>query len=197
MCIRGAAGAAGYTVIELLFTLAIAAALSLVALPATGRALDEIRIASAARYVAGRLIAMRMEAVRQSRACGFRFLAAGNDYTFTPYADGNGNGLRTAEMDAGVDHQIGPAERLGDKFPGVRFALPAGVPDADGLTGTSTDGVRIGAARILTFSFDGSATAGTLYLSGPGGHYAVRVLGTTGRTRVLAFDYGASSWRSY
>jgi len=76
----------------------------------------------------------------------------------------------------------------------VRFGLADSVPDADGLRGTGTDGVRIGSARILTMSPDGTATSGTLYLQGKRAQYAVRVLGATGRTRVLAFDRGRQAW---
>lgn len=187
----------GFTLIEMLFAVAIASALMLVTLPATARALDEIRAASAARYLAGRLMALRLEAVRQSRAAGLRFRSSSSDYLYAPFVDGNGNGLRTAEMDAGVDRQIGPWERLGDKFPGVRFGLRNGLPDADGSPNTGEDGVRIGTARFLTFGVDGSATPGTLYIDGRGGQYAVRVLGTTGRARVLACDEGLLTWRSH
>ena len=72
-----------------------------------------------------------------------------------------------------------------DKFPGVHFELMPGVPDADGEGGTGEDGVRIGSARLLTMSADGTATSGTLYIRGRRGQYAVRVLGVTGRTRML------------
>jgi hypothetical protein len=41
---------------------------------------------------------------------------------------------------------------------------------------------------------DGSASSGTLYLGGKGGQYAVRVLGVTGRTRVLYFHPGDHTW---
>jgi hypothetical protein len=34
-----------------------------------------------------------------------------------------------------------------------------------------------------------------LYVRGRGGQYAVRVLGATGRTRVLMFAMGAATWR--
>ena len=48
----------------------------------------------------------------------------------------------------------------------------------------------IGPAKILTMSPDGTATSGTLYLRGARSQYAVRVLGATGRTRVLKYDRG-------
>jgi hypothetical protein len=89
---------------------------------------------------------------------------------------------------------LGPFERLCDRFPDVRFELMPGVPDADGQAGTGTDGVRIGTARILSMSSDGTATSGTLYIRGRRQQYAVRVLGVTGRTRVLQYLPGDRSW---
>ena len=47
----------------------------------------------------------------------------------------------------------------------------------------------------MTFTADGTATSGTVYIrSGRGHQYAVRILGTTGRTRVLEFNVGAGTW---
>jgi len=69
------------------------------------------------------------------------------------------------------------------------------VPDADNQPVTSSDGVRIGSARILSLNPNGSATPGTLYIvSAHGAQYAVRVLGATGRTRVLKFDRVSNRW---
>ena len=41
---------------------------------------------------------------------------------------------------------------------------------------------------------DGSATSGTLYVQGRRAQYAVRVLGATGRTRVLVYNPGMRQW---
>ena len=69
------------------------------------------------------------------------------------------------------------------------------VPDIDGARITAdSDGIRVGSSRILTLGPDGTATSGTLYLHGRRGQYAVRVLGATGRTRVLRFDTGTGRW---
>ena len=62
------------------------------------------------------------------------------------------------------------------------------------MRNTGTDGVRIGTAKILTMSADGTATSGTLYLQGRRAQDAVRVLGATGRTRVLKYDTGRRTW---
>ena len=52
----------------------------------------------------------------------------------------------------------------------------------------------IGSSRILTLGPDGTATSGTLYVRGRRGQYAVRILGITGRTRVLRFHPGTGQW---
>jgi len=83
-----------------------------------------------------------------------------------------------------------------EQCPGIRFGLLPGVPDADGNSTTDPDGVRIGSARILTMSPDGTATAGTLYLHGRRSQFAVRILGATGRVRVLQFHQGTRTWRT-
>ena len=186
---------AGFTLLELLLSIAVGVAITTVSVPMTNQIVDEVRAAGAARYVAGRIMRIRLEAVRQSRAVALRFVKDGDDYIYTPYADGNGNGIRTADIQDGIDTPIGPPERIGDKFAGVRFVLDIGVPDVDGQKTTDPDGVRIGKPGILTMARDGTATSGTLYLRGRGGQYAVRVLGATGRTRMLMFARGAGAWR--
>jgi hypothetical protein len=60
----------------------------------------------------------------------------------------------------------------------------------------ASDGVRIGTSRILTLGPDGTATSGTLYLHGRRAQFAVRILGATGRTRLLRFDPGGRRWVS-
>jgi type II secretory pathway pseudopilin PulG len=190
----GTRSACGLTLIELLFTMALGITITGIAVPLMGNAVDAIHAASAARYVAGRIMSIRMDAVRRSTCVALRFQPVGADYAFAPFEDGNGNGVLTADIQAGVDRQLAAYERLGDKFSGIQFKLGLGVPDANGVSGTGEDGVRIGTPQILTMSPDGTATSGTLYLAGKGGQYAVRVLGATGRTRVLYFHHGDLTW---
>jgi type II secretory pathway pseudopilin PulG len=191
---RDRRGDCGATLLEILFAVAVSATAAAIALPLTGSTVDDVRTGLAARYVAGRVTSARMDAVRRSKTTALRFEASGGDYMFAGYADGNGNGVRSVEIGQGIDPVLGPFERLRDRFPDVRFELMAGVPDADGQAGTGTDGVRIGSARILSMSSDGTATSGTLYIRGRRRQYAVRVLGATGRTRVLQYSPGDRSW---
>jgi hypothetical protein len=189
--------AKGASVLEILFTLSVGVTMTAIAVPVVGGAIEEMRIAMAARYVAGRVRAVRMDAVRRSRAVGLRFEPRGDSddgYTFAAFGDGNGNGVRTTDIRGGIDVALTAEERLRDRYPGVGFGLAADIPDLDGRLGTGGDGVRIGTAQILTMSSDGTATSGTLYIRGRGGQYAVRVLGATGRTRMLQYQPGTRTW---
>jgi type II secretory pathway pseudopilin PulG len=198
---RAPADAAGATLLELLFALAVTSTLAGMATPAIADALDEMRTAAAARYIAARIGSARLDAVRHSQATALRFelspaVADGRDqdYAFAPIVDGNGNGVRSTEIRQGIDRAAGPSETLCEKFPGVRFELMPTAPDADGVRNTGNDGVRVGSAGILTMSPDGTATSGTLYIRGQRSQYAVRVLGVTGRTRMLQYQAGNGSW---
>ena len=186
----------GISLVEVLFALAMSVTVGALAMAMTSTAIDDLRTAVAARYIAGRIGSARIDAVRRAGAVALRFEPVDGDYVYAPYEDGNGNGVRTAEIRSGVDRQLGPSERLADKFPGVHFELMPGVPDADGQGGTGEDGVRIGSAGLLTMSADGTATSGTLYIRGRRGQYAVRVLGVTGRTRMLQYAAGNRIWLS-
>ena len=187
----------GYSLMELLLATSVAATMVGISVPLVSAAVDEMRVAMAARYLEGRIMNARMTALKHSTRVGLRFEPVARDYCFTEYADGNGNGVRATDIAAGTDPELAPRARLGDSFPSVAFGLRAGIPDLDGTRSASdTDGVRVGASRILTLGPDGTASSGTMYVKGRRGQYAVRVLGATGRTRVLFFDSGAQRWKS-
>jgi len=187
----------GFTFLELLFTTALIATVLSLALPVFSDAIDAQRTASAARYLAGRVYLARMEAVKRSTSVGLKFEEEGSDYAFTAHVDGNANGIRTLDIRTGVDWLLMDRERLAYNFPGVRFGLMPGVPDADGASDKANgDGVRIGSARVLTLGANGTATAGTLYVHGRQRQFAVRVFGVTGRTRVLEYNATSRTWVS-
>jgi type II secretion system GspH-like protein len=187
---------AGVTLVELLFTLTLLAIAIGMAVPVTTVVFDQIRTAGAARYLAGRILSARMEAIKRSTPVGLRFQPSASDDVFRCYMDGNGNGIRAADIERGTDPALSIAERIGDGFPGVRFELLRELPDIDGVRDGRVDGIRIGAARILTLDPDGTATSGTLYVRGRRAQYAVRVLGATGRTRVFQYHTGERRWIS-
>lgn len=190
---------AGYTVLELMLVGSLAITLSAVAIPNVVSGLESARTAAAARYLAGRLHLARLEAVKRSAAVAVRFEGPEQGYRFALFTDGNGDGVRARDIARGADHRLSADERLSEQFPSVRFGFIEGARTIDSGTTVAPedDPIQIGRSAFLTFSPNGTATAGTLYLRGRGAHqFAVRVLGVTGRIRVLEFNRQAGQWIS-
>ena len=175
--------------------MAIAGTLTAIAIPGLLQGLDDSRASGAARDLAARLGEARTDAVRRSTFVGLRFTPAAPDYLITKVMDGNENGLRTADLDGGVDLTLSTPQPLAWQYPGVTFGLLPGVPEVDGTAATTADGVRVGVSRILSMNPNGSSSSGTLYVHGrQRSQYAVRVFGATGRVRVFKYDWPKRRW---
>ncbi len=188
----------GFTLLDALLSVALLVILSGVLAPPLLSSLDAARTRGAARYLAGRLYLARAEAAKRAVYVALRIDDAANGYRYAFYADGNGDGVRSADIADNVDRAISPYDRLDEKFPGVTFGILAGITDIDAPTTAlpaGSDPVRFGNSNLLSFSPIGCATSGTFYVRGRGREQmAVRVLGATGRIRVLRFDFGSGKW---
>ena len=188
-------GIAGFSLLELVVADGLAATITVAAVPSVGRAVDNYKTVGAVRYVATRLQRTRMEAVARGFNAAMRFTATGTGYSFGIYADGNGDGVRSADIDRGVDRLLLGPERLGEQFSGVEFGTVAGLPGVEGSSPPGTDPIRIGSARMASFTPVGSSTAGSLYILGPNGaQFVVRLYGETGKTRILRFNSRTTLW---
>lgn len=156
------------------------------AIPRGRSLLHERRLRGAAHYVRGLLRQVRARAAAESRYVGIVFEETDGDPVFSIYADGNGNGIRRADIASGADEKLREPYRLSEIFPGVHYgSLPTGASEP------FFPGLRIGRSKILSFSPLGSCTSGTLFLSNDYGLvYAVIVLGTTGRVRIARYRGG-------
>jgi type II secretory pathway pseudopilin PulG len=188
--------AAGYSLVEVMFVMAFATTVTAMAVPQSLAALDDVRAAGAARYVAARLQRARTEAMARSATVGLKFTLVGMHYAYAMYVDGNSNGVRTTDIASGVDRQILAPERLVDQFRSVDFGTLPGLPPVDpGGTPPGSDAVHLGASNIAAFTPQGTATAGSLYIRGDRAQYVVRVYNDTARTRILKFDAVTNRWR--
>ena len=186
----------GYTVIEVLFTLAVVAVSAGVSVGGIRAGLDRVQARAAARYLTSRLLDARARAVRDAAAVAIQFRESAGVVSFQLYRDGNGNGIRASEMLANIDPPVADPERLEDEVGGVTFGLLGSLPSPDGAGMVDASGgpIRCGPADRLVFSPDGQGSSGTMYIRGRRSQVAVRVLGTTGRMRVLEYEPASGSW---
>jgi type II secretory pathway pseudopilin PulG len=191
-------GSGGYSMVEIMFALGLTVTLGTMAGGQFLTSVDEVRAQGAARYVATRLHQVRMEAIARSADVALQFVQVNGGYTYAPYADGNGNGVRTRDIQGGIDLAIASAERLSDRYTGVEFGILPGLPSVDpGGTAPGTDPVTLGTSNILTFTSLGSSSSGSLYVLGRRNQqYVVRIFGETGKTRVLRFDNRTRQWKA-
>jgi Tfp pilus assembly protein FimT len=174
-------------VIELVAVTAVIAILGAAAAAHVLSSVDHSRGYAAARYLAGRMALARTQAVSRGAAVGLRFTEEPAGFRVAVFQDGNGNGIRTLDVQAGVDRASEPSTSLFEQFPGVDIGLAPQSP--------ATSAVQLGQTNILTFTPLGTATSGTIYIRDRrGSQWAVRVLGATGRTRVLRYDAGTGDW---
>jgi len=187
------AASKGFTLAETLVALAIVGIAVAVALPAAASLRDAGRAAAGARRMATLLSQLRWKSVAERRTQGFQFRRGSNGWTWREVADGNGNGLRTADINRGVDPVLRPDRRLEDEIEHVTLGFPPGgtypeAPPGTQVLGPGDDPVRFGVSGLVSFGPLGSASSGTLYVTdGRGALYAVVQFGPTARLRVWRF----------
>jgi type II secretory pathway pseudopilin PulG len=202
---RARDAAAGVTLLELLITVSLAATLLLVSVPPILEASRRLRLTTSAAEVSRVLHLARSHAVRHSAHVGVRFSTdpATGRVTWTLYRDGNGDGVRSADIASGRDPQVGPGDRTLAHFGrGVGFGFPQNDPrtplrDPGGQRLTRLDDpIRFNNSDIASFGPTGTATPGSLYLTAHHGTLAcVRVTSRTGRIRVMVRDPRTGRWR--
>lgn len=190
------ASRAGYSLLELMFALGLSATISAAAAPQLLSSVDDVRAAGAVRFLSARLQQVRMEAIARSADVALQFSQAAGGYTYAVYIDGNGDGVRTTDIQRGVDLQIMAADRLSDHFAGVDFGVLPALPPVDrGGSPPGADPIKLGSSNILTFTPLGTATPGSLYVRGRRDlQYVIRIFGETGKTRTLKFDVQRKLW---
>ena len=186
------------TLVDSVVSLGVVAVLAGLAVPYLASAREESQVMAAARYLAAQAMLGRSRAVRHGTTVGLRFEQDDGGYLYATYVDGDGDGIRKADVASGIDRALDPPRRLHDAYPSVRFELDPALPSLTGTShgGGNADPIRFGPGDTLSFSPVGTATSGTLYLRGRSGlQCAIRVLGTTGRIRTLCYQAGDSEWR--
>lgn len=185
----------GFSLVEMLTVVAIALLAAAVAIPNLQPVFAESHLLGAARSFEGQFRLAASMAVRGGVYTAIRFERHDDDSDwYAVYRDGNGNGVRTADIESGEDALVSGPFPLTAGAPAVRVGINAGTPEIPPERGTLTgDPIRFGRSEILSFSPLGTATPGTFYLAGAHAQAAVRVTGGSARVRVMVCRGGR--WR--
>jgi prepilin-type N-terminal cleavage/methylation domain-containing protein len=187
----------GYSLSELLVAVAILGILLSVALPRIHAYRRRAAVIAAADVLRGVFREVRSEAIARGRNVGVRFVNSGTVWKYTLYVDANGNGVTNADIDAAIDRRItGPLPLDTHLAPATIAVPPQKVRDPDGDWMLPTDvPVQFNRSKICSFSPIGSGTPGSIYLSdGVSTFYAARVLGSSGKVRLVRYDSRSGKW---
>lgn len=185
----------GFSLVEALVAIAIIVAMATVATPPFRAYLAEVRLIGAGQEFKSRFRLAYWEAVRSGVYTAIRFeRREGGGVFYSVYADGNENGVLSADIESGVDRHVAGPFPLWGASPSVRVGINPGIPALPPERGLlAGDPVRFGRSDILSFSPLGTATPGTFYLAGDAAQAAVRVTGGSARVRLMVWRGGG--WR--
>ena len=187
----------GVALVDVVVACAVSAVVGTIAIPTIHAMRERDGVRAAAQFLGQRMQHARLEALKRNVTVAFRF-DPDNLGQVGSYVDGDGDGVIQRDIDAGTDYRLAPDAHLNDTFDSVRLHIASELPEPEGggTLAADSDPVRIGSTNLVSFSPLGSATSGTIYLAGQRGLQAcVRIMGATGRMRVLWFDPGTGQWR--
>jgi len=201
MCARRATRPEGFQLVELVVVLAVLAIAALISVPPLLRMSARLRVDVAAHELAGALRQARSLAISRSSYVAVKFYTSPGRVEYACFKDGDGDGVRNADIVAGVDRQITPRRMLAHRGGHLGFGFPPGRPprdpgDPDRRLGRLTDPIRFNDSDLASFSALGASTPGSLYVTDGRRELAVvRVLGITGKVRVMRWDPDADAWK--
>lgn len=189
----------GLTSIELVVGLALTGAL--LAATATGafHLQSALAVRSAAAELSAAFLRARAYALTKSITVALKFRRDGGRWEWALYRDGNGNGVRNAEIASGVDRSLGLAIvwPRSDVRPGILRGAPVPDPGNPGSwLDRLDDPIRFNSSDLCSFSPLGESTPGSVYLwDGRDRMAVVRVFGRSAKVRTLFHFRGEGGWR--
>ncbi|HKB79782.1 MAG TPA: GspH/FimT family pseudopilin, partial [Thermoanaerobaculia bacterium] len=161
----------GYSLIELVTVVAIVGLIALCAFPAFGTYRRRASMRSEAGELQNIFRLARSRAIATGLNVGVKFARAGNQWIYTIFEDGDGDGIRSDDITRGIDRRwVGPSLLIPQFNLATIALLRESIRDPDGepLPPTSS-AVRFNRSSICSFSPTGSATPGTIYITDGGG----------------------------
>ena len=179
----------GQSMLELVVAMVVIAWIGLIGSSAIDGARRSIALVAGVSELRALFQRVRMLAIAHNSNVAIRFRPVGDDeWSWTVYEDGDGDGVRNDDINRGVDKLLEQARLF--QHPPVRIGVPAAaVPDpANGKLLSLRLPVRFNSSMLCSFSSVGEATNGSVVLT-DGKHVTIiRVQGHTANVDVLRWD---------
>lgn len=194
-------GQRGFSLAEVCLALFLLGLASVIALPSLSVWIDGARLSAASGRLTLLFRQLRYQAIACASCRGVVFGPGSNGtVVFVVAEDGNGNGIRRAEVNDGTDPVVGGPVSLPAEHGGVCFgiidteAVPV-LPPGSGNLQNPADPIRFGSSDLVSFTPRGTSSSGTVYLLSPRGRMrAVSLYGVTGRIRVWDYLPARGTW---
>lgn len=186
----------GYTLIELLIIIAIVGLILGIAYPNFLKMQRRIALKSAAGELRAIFHLTRMRAISRGVNTGVKFLVVGGAWHFATYEDGDRDGVRNDDIKKGIDRMVARPREVFSQSRIVTIGLidvPVKDPDGDVVKSA----VTFNQSTLCSFSADGTATPGTIYITDNDGDlWCVRVYGASAKVTSLRYDSKKKRWVS-
>jgi len=192
----------GFTLLELLLTLSVIAAIAAVALPQASGLLGDRRLARAADQLQAEMTRLRVDAMREGRVMMLEAMTEGNSVRIRPY-------YSLSDSTEAIDQTGSQSALLNGATQGVNTAMTTESPEQSGRTIELPDEIQVAAVGVVSaarsaeieqqnagsqsagwsrpvlFYPDGSTSTAIITLMHPTmGQVQVRIRGITGEVRV-------------
>jgi competence protein ComGC len=193
---------AGYQLVEMLVAFAVSSLLLVLGIPPLMKISAKLRVELAASEVVSTLRIAHAYAIRHAMNVGVKFrVQADGTVTWALHRDADGDGVLTADIDAGIDPAVLPEQRLAHFGATTRFGFPPGRAPRDPSNPRRRldrleDPIRFNRSDIASFSPLGVSTPGSVYVTDGQRHLsAVRLHGAAGKVTRISYDVDTESWR--
>ena len=191
----------GFQLVDLLTATAVAAVSMLLVAPPLLRLCRGVTVELAADELVGALRQARAYAIRHSTNVGVKFrVEPDGRAAWALYRDGDGDGVRTADIDRGVDSMAAPFRNLEQFGATARLGFPPGRVPRDPSNPRKRldrldDPIRFNNSDLASFSPIDGATPGSIYVTdGATRLLCVRIDSRSGRARILRWDRELDAW---
>jgi hypothetical protein len=184
----------GITLTELLTTLALLSVAAGLSASAANALAGMTSLRAASQEIASVFTQARGRAIHRSIQCGVKWVGHDGDLTLAIHDDGDGDGVRTDDIESGVDPRVYGPLSVRSRWPKVTVGFIPGFTARDpkgNPAGDLSDPIRFGRSDIASFSPLGDCSPGSVWLGDAKSRQSLVRL-TPGTAAITIYEWAAA-----